>query len=168
MVEHVLHRHGLLNRLLQQQQGLGGPSGERIGRPQGCGDPGDEEPDVRPLREVEGPFEHRDGLGEVPLAQRPKAHGPIRHDPAVGVIGGLGNPHPFLGEVPSPRRRRRTRQGRRRGSCGRTRRPAQAGRSAHGAARHGDTPRSFGSTPPPDDSPPGCGRQAPGSAAPRP
>ena len=79
MVEHETHRDGLLDRLLQQRQGLGGPSGERIGRPQGRGDPGDEEPDVRPLREVEGPFEHGDGLGEVALAQRPKAHGPIRH-----------------------------------------------------------------------------------------
>ena len=55
---------------------------------------------MRPLREVEGPFEHGDGLGEVSLAQRPKAHGPIGQDTAKGVIGGLGHPHPFLGGRP--------------------------------------------------------------------
>ena len=64
---------------------------------------------MRHLREVEGPFEHGMAWG-APLAEIAKAHGPIRQDPAVGVIDGLGNPHPFLGER-SPRRRRRTRQG---------------------------------------------------------
>ena len=52
------------------------------------------------LREVEGALEHRDGLMEVPLAQRPKAHGPIRLDTAIGVIGSLGNLHRFLGGSP--------------------------------------------------------------------
>ena len=97
MVEHEMHRDGLRDRLLQQRQGLGGPPGERIGRPQGRGDLGDEEPDVRPLREVEGPFEHGYGLGEVSLAQRPKAHSPIYQDTAIGVIGSLGDLHSFLG-----------------------------------------------------------------------
>ena len=89
-------RDALLDRLLQQRQGLSGLSSECIGRSQGRGDPGDCEPEVRPLREVEGAFEHRDGLVEVPLAQIPKASGPIRHDLAVGVVGSLGNPPPFL------------------------------------------------------------------------
>ena len=35
-----------------------------------------------------------------PWRSAPKAHGPIRQDTAVGVIGGLGNPHPFLGGRP--------------------------------------------------------------------
>jgi hypothetical protein len=51
---------------------------------------------MRSLREIEGPFQHGDSLGEVTLAQRPKAHSPIRVDTAVGVIGSLGNPHRFL------------------------------------------------------------------------
>jgi hypothetical protein len=74
MFEHVTHCHSLLNRLLQQRQSVGGPSGKRIGSPHERRDAGDEQPDVRPLREVEGAFEHRDGLLEVPLAQRQKAH----------------------------------------------------------------------------------------------
>ena len=96
MVEHETHRHGLLDRLLQQRQGLGGPSGERIGRPQGAATQGTASRMCAHLREVEGPFEHGDGLGKLPLAQQPKANGPIRQDTAVGVIGGLGDPHPFL------------------------------------------------------------------------
>ena len=48
------------------------------------------------LREVESPFEHGDSLGEVSLAQRPTPHGPIRQDTAIGVIGSLGDLHPFL------------------------------------------------------------------------
>ena len=40
MVEHETHRDGLRDRLLQQRQGLGGPSGERIGRPQETRRPG--------------------------------------------------------------------------------------------------------------------------------
>jgi hypothetical protein len=68
MVEHVTHGHGLLDRLLQQRQRVGGPSGKRIGSPHKRGDSGDEQPEVRPLREVEGAFEHRDGLLDVPLA----------------------------------------------------------------------------------------------------
>src|SRR5262249_49909117 len=60
------------------------------------GNLGDYEPNVRPLREIEGLFQHGDGLEEVSLAQRPKAHSPIRVHTAVGVISSLGNPHPFL------------------------------------------------------------------------
>ena len=33
MIPQVMHRHGLRHRLLQQRQGLGGPSGEGIGCP---------------------------------------------------------------------------------------------------------------------------------------
>jgi hypothetical protein len=59
------------------------------------------EPDARLLREVEGPFERRDGLGEVPLVQRPIASSPIRYNAAEGVIGGFGHPHPlFCGSDP--------------------------------------------------------------------
>jgi hypothetical protein len=32
MVDQETHRHGLLDHLFQQREGLGGPSGERIGR----------------------------------------------------------------------------------------------------------------------------------------
>ena len=35
-------------------------------------------------------------LGKVSLPQGPKAHTPIRHGTAIGVIGSLGNPHSFL------------------------------------------------------------------------
>jgi hypothetical protein len=37
---------------------------------------------------------------EVALAQRPKAHGPGRHDTAIGVIGSLGNLFPFFAGRP--------------------------------------------------------------------
>src|SRR5207244_3172565 len=59
---------------------------------------GDKEPEVRPLGQVEGPCKRGDGLGEVALAQGPKAHGPRRHDLAIGVIGSLSKPYPFLSE----------------------------------------------------------------------
>ena len=55
---------------------------------------------MRPLREVEGPYEHSDSLGDVSLAQGSQAHTPIRHDTAKGVIGGLGDLYPFLGRGP--------------------------------------------------------------------
>jgi hypothetical protein len=95
-IAHEMHSDVLLNRLLQQRQGLGSPSGERIGRPQECSDPRDSEPEVHSLRQVESPFEHRDSLCKISLSQRPKAHATIRHDTAIGMIGSFGNPHPFL------------------------------------------------------------------------
>ena len=101
MVPHVTHRDGLSNRLLQQRQSVGGPSGEGVRGPQGRRNQGNEELEGCPLRQVERPFECGEGLVEVALAQRPKAHRPIRHDTAVGVIGCLGNLHPFrCGRMP--------------------------------------------------------------------
>ena len=52
------------------------------------------------LHEVVEPFEDRDGLVEISFAQRQKASGPIGMDTAVRVIGGLGDPHPFLSGNP--------------------------------------------------------------------
>ena len=101
MLEQVTSRHGLVDCLLQQRQGLGSPSGERIGRSQGGSHPGDCEPDVCHLYQTEGAFEHGDGLREFPLSQQTTAHGHIRCDTTEGVIDSLGNPHRFLGWPPA-------------------------------------------------------------------
>jgi hypothetical protein len=53
---------------------------------------------MSPMREVDNSFEHKHRLGEVTLAQRPKAHRPIRQDTTIGVIGSLSNLHSFLSE----------------------------------------------------------------------
>ena len=100
MVDHQTHRDALLDRLLQQRQGLSGPSSECIGRTQGRGDPGDSEPDVCRLREVEGPFEHGMAWWRSPWHSDQKPTAQYARHAAVGVIGGLGNPHPFLGGRP--------------------------------------------------------------------
>ena len=72
-IAHEMHSNVLLNRLLQQRQGLGSPSGERIDRPQECSDPRDSEPEVHSLRQVESPFEHRDSLRKISLATAPES-----------------------------------------------------------------------------------------------
>ena len=97
MVNHKMHRQGLFDCLLQQWQGVSDPSGECIGCSQGRSSLGEEEPKGHLPHEGESPFESGEGLVEVALAQRPKAHGVIRQDTAVGVIGSLGNLYPFLG-----------------------------------------------------------------------
>jgi hypothetical protein len=95
MVPHITYCDCLRDCLLQQQQGLGSPSGERIGRPQGRSDYEDPEPEVRLLRE--GSLKRGDGLEEVTLAQGLKTYAPIYVGTGIRVIGGLGNPHSFLG-----------------------------------------------------------------------
>jgi hypothetical protein len=96
MVEHEMPCHGLLNRLFQQRQGVGGPSGELIRRSQWRSDPGNREPEVRAVCQIEGPFERGNGMGEIALAQSLKARAPIRYDTAVRMISGLGDLYPFL------------------------------------------------------------------------
>jgi hypothetical protein len=78
MVENEIHASSLLDPLLQQRQGLGDPPSECIGYTQGCREERDYKPDMRPLRKVNGPLEHGEGMVQVALAQQQKTHSPIR------------------------------------------------------------------------------------------
>ena len=61
----ITHGHSLLDRLLQQRQRVGGPSGKRIGSPHERGDSGDEQPEAPPAR-GRGAFEHRMACWQSP------------------------------------------------------------------------------------------------------
>jgi hypothetical protein len=102
---------GLHDCLLQQRHDVSGLSAQGITRPQGCGDHGDEEPEVRLLHERKGPFEHQDRLEGVALTQGLEARGPRCHDRAIVVLGRLDylnlflGGHPRLSEAPALRQR---------------------------------------------------------------
>jgi hypothetical protein len=49
------------------------------------------------LAQTQGPFQHRDGALQLPLAQRHHTGPPARQNQAEGIMDGLGDPEPFLG-----------------------------------------------------------------------
>jgi hypothetical protein len=82
--------------LLQQWQGLGDTASTGIRTAQGRGGLWEPEQDVPNPAEIKAAFEHRDGPGEVPLAEGEKTDAVIRMDKAEWVIDRLGDPDRFF------------------------------------------------------------------------
>jgi hypothetical protein len=70
------HRCGLLDRLLEQRQGLSDTPGKGIRIAQRRGEPGERKPDVP--ANFQAPFERRDGFVEISMAQIEMTDSPIR------------------------------------------------------------------------------------------
>src|SRR5712691_10260628 len=105
MTAHGPHRGPPLLRLLQQRQGLGDTAGKGICTAQGRGGLGEPEPVVINPAEIKAAFEHGDGPGEVPRAEREKTDTEIRYDKAVWVIDCLGDADRFFSMGASLRER---------------------------------------------------------------
>jgi hypothetical protein len=69
MFDHLSHRRGLLDSLLEQWQGLGRPPRQHIRIAQMRGAPGELVRHVHDLVEQNAPFEHGDGPVQVPFTE---------------------------------------------------------------------------------------------------
>src|SRR5215831_5074571 len=75
----------LLHGLLEQRQRLSEAPGERIGISQVRGNPGEYVLDVPGLTDAKAPFEHGNGLGEVPFAEAEQTDTQIRKAQGEGL-----------------------------------------------------------------------------------
>ena len=96
LTAHGPHRGTLLLRLCQQRQGLSDTAGTGIRTTQGRSGLREPEQDVENPAELKAAFEHGDGPGEVPRAEREKTDTEIRNDKAVWVIDRLGDADRFF------------------------------------------------------------------------
>ena len=88
----------LCHRLREQRHGVSDASGEGIRRAQGRSRHGEKAREVRVLAEAHGPFEPREGPGQVALAEIQETKPVIGTHKAPGVRNRLGNPQPFFPE----------------------------------------------------------------------